>query len=250
MKLFYSPFHGFIHKVLVCAHETGHWDTLERVATFPFRDLKGEMVRGHYSIAAINPLDKVPTLALDDGQVIYGSQAICEYFDANSRAAKVYPLPGAARWDALTRLALCDTGFELTVTMAMERWRALEQRNHETWRWLWPKLERTLQRLEADAARGWSGFDVGHASMLHMLSYLGYWCANVGDDDPVNPRFDWRAGHPALAAWFDHTVQRPSVQAHWQRPFAGDTSPEHHRRMVEEVLAAQGRRSVGAGQGA
>jgi glutathione S-transferase len=245
MKLFYSPFHGFIHKVLVCAHETGHWDALTRVATFPFRNFAGEMVRGNYSIASINPLDKVPTLALDDGQVIYGSQVICEYFDANSRAARLYPPPGPARWDALTRLALCDTGFELTVAMAMERWRPPEQRNLETWRWLWPKLERSLDSLEADAGRGWAGFDVGHASMLHMLSYLGYWCGNVGDDDPVNPNFDWRVGRPALASWFDEAVQRPSVKSHWQQPFEGDTSPGYHRDRVEEVLAARRRRHAG-----
>ena len=36
MKLFYSPFHTFVHKVLVTAHECGHWDQLERIATFPF----------------------------------------------------------------------------------------------------------------------------------------------------------------------------------------------------------------------
>ena len=33
MKLFYSPFHTFVHKVLVTAHECGHWDQLERIAS-------------------------------------------------------------------------------------------------------------------------------------------------------------------------------------------------------------------------
>jgi len=28
MMLFYSPIHGFIHKVLVVAHEAGLWDKL------------------------------------------------------------------------------------------------------------------------------------------------------------------------------------------------------------------------------
>jgi glutathione S-transferase len=239
MKLFYSPFHAFVHKVLVCAHETGYWPSLTRVATFPFKNLAGEMVRGEYSLAALNPLDKVPTLATDAGQVIYGSQAICEYLDANSRGARLYPDPGPARWDALTRMALCDMGFEMTVTLAMERWREPTQRNLATYEWLWPKLRTALGKLERDASCGWPGFDIGHASMLHFLSYLGYWCGNVGDDDPLQPNFDWRAGHPQLAAWYDTTLQRESVRAHFQQPFSGDTSPEYHRRMVEEVLAVQ-----------
>lgn len=239
MKLFYSPFHSFVHKVLVCAHETGHWDSLTRVATFPFKNLAGEMVRGQYSLAAINPLDKVPTLALDDGQVVYGSQAICEYLDANTRAAVLYPERGRARWDALTRLALCDMGFEMTVTLAMERWRPPELRNVDTYNWLWPKLEAALDKLERDAAAGWDGFDIGHASMLHMISYLGYWCGNVGSDDPVRPNFEWRSGRGALEAWFDQAVERDSVKAHYRSQFVGDATPEYHQRMVAEVLAAQ-----------
>jgi len=239
MKLFYSPFHNFVHKVLVCAHETGHWEALTRVATFPFKNLAGEVVRGQYSLAAINPLDKVPTLALDDGQVIYGSQAICEYLDENSRAARLYPRPGRARWDALTRLALCDMGFEMTVTLAMERWRAPELRNVDTYNWLWPKLEAALDKLERDASAGWDNFDIGHASMLHMISYLAYWCGNVGADDPVRPNFDWRKGRPALSDWFDKALERDSVKAHFRIEFAGETSSEYHQRMVAEVLAAQ-----------
>ena len=51
MLLFYSPFHTFVHKVLVTAHECGHWDDLERVPAFPFFNNDGELVSGQYSIA-------------------------------------------------------------------------------------------------------------------------------------------------------------------------------------------------------
>ncbi len=42
MKLFYSPFHTFIHKVLVTIHEAGLWDTVEFVPTYPFQNRDGE----------------------------------------------------------------------------------------------------------------------------------------------------------------------------------------------------------------
>ena len=71
MKLFYSPFHTFIHKVLVTAHEAGLWDEITFVPTYPFKKRDGEDQRDAYYIAALNPLDKVPTLALDSGQVVY-----------------------------------------------------------------------------------------------------------------------------------------------------------------------------------
>jgi glutathione S-transferase len=78
MKLFYSPFHTFIHKALVTAHEAGLWDDITFVATYPFKNRDGEDQGDNYSIAAINPLNKAPTLVLDDGQAIYASQAMAE----------------------------------------------------------------------------------------------------------------------------------------------------------------------------
>ena len=102
MKLFYSPFHTFVHKVLVTAHECGHWDKLERVATFPFKNNAGEDCGDSYDISPLNPLDKVPTLVTDDGQVIFASQAICEYLE------ECHPAPAligtSAEERAMTRM--------------------------------------------------------------------------------------------------------------------------------------------------
>ena len=44
MLLFYSPFHRFVHKVLVAIHETGLVDAVELVPTFPFRNVEGVWV--------------------------------------------------------------------------------------------------------------------------------------------------------------------------------------------------------------
>jgi len=121
IRLFYSPFHTFVHKVLVTAHECGHWDNIDFIATFPFKNLDGEDQGDAYDLTPINPLSKVPTLATETGQVIYGSQAICEYLDSVSVARRMYPAAGAERWDAITRLATGDTIFETTVQMVAEQ---------------------------------------------------------------------------------------------------------------------------------
>jgi glutathione S-transferase len=239
MKLFYSPFHTFVHKVLVTAHECGHWDRLERVATFPFKNGDGEDQGDAYDISPLNPLDKVPTLTTDQGQAIFGSQAICEYLDATATSRRMYPEPGPKRWDALSRLALSDTIFESTVQMVMEQWKPQEQWNLGLFTWLWPKFEMGLDRLEHDAARGWGEFDVGHAAMLHAISYIGFRAEFYEAKDPVHPHFDWRAGRPALSAWYDEAMTRPSVQSHYMQDFVGDSSPEKCQRAVREVLALQ-----------
>jgi hypothetical protein len=68
MRLFYSPFHTFIHKVLVTVHEAGLWDDMIFVATYPFKNGAGEDQGDAYSIAALNPLDKVLDATEEVGQ--------------------------------------------------------------------------------------------------------------------------------------------------------------------------------------
>ena len=240
MKLFYSPFHTFVHKVLVTAHECGHWDQLELIATFPFKNNQGEDCGDSYDITPLNPLDKVPTLVTDEGQSVFGSQAICEYLDATSRARKMYPEAGPKRWDALCRLSLSDSIFESTVQMVMEQWKPREHWNMGLFEWLWPKFIAGLDSLERDAVRGWDTFDVGHAAMLHAISYLGFRAEFYEAKDPIHPTFNWREGRPALSAWFDEAVQRPSVQSHYNKPFEGDDSAAACQAAVAASLALRG----------
>ena len=39
----------------------------------------------------VNPLNKIPTLVLDDGTVLYDSRVICEYFDTLHDGPKLFP---------------------------------------------------------------------------------------------------------------------------------------------------------------
>ena len=89
------------------------------------------------------PLDKVPTLVLDDGQVVYASQAIVECLDNMSKSGKkLFPESSPKRWDAISRLALADTMFETTVMLVMEGWHPEEQQRIEFFEWIWPKIIR------------------------------------------------------------------------------------------------------------
>ncbi len=243
MKLFYSPFHSFVHKSLVALHEAGLWDAVEFVPTYPFRNRSGELQGDRYSIAAINPLNKVPTLALDDGQVVYGSQSVIECIDALSRSGRhIYPAPGPARWDAITRLALADTMFELTVGLVMEGWHPEGEQRRAYFEWVWPKLLRGLDRLEAWAQRHrGDGFDAGEVGTLQALSYFDFRSRFYEAKDPLYPDYDWMQGRPGLRAWWDRAVQRPSVQSHYFKDYAGDDSAEHCQQAVAGVLAAQQR---------
>lgn len=236
MKLFYSPFHDFVHKALVVIHEAGIRARIELVPTFPFRNLDSEWVADQYDTSMLNPLGKVPFLTLDNGDVLYSSQVVAEYLDGLGRSP-LYPASGPARFDALRRLALGDAVFDFAVQMSMEGWRNAEHRRADLYEWLWPKIERSLDTCEQEAA-GWDGFDIGHAGLLQGLSYLDAWAAGR-DDIPGNCTTDWQRRWPALATWFEQTVTRPSVQSHYKQDYDGDVSPENFARAVRDVLEAR-----------
>jgi glutathione S-transferase len=240
MKLFYSPFHTFIHKVLVTAHEAGLWDDITFVATYPFKNRDGEDQGDGYSIAAINPLNKVPTLVLDTGQVVFASQALAECLD-NMRTSgkKLFPEAGPKRWDAITRLALCDTMFETTVMLVMEGWNPEEEQRIEFFEWIWPKIIRGCDKLEAYCKRGFDGFDIGQASALHAISYMDFRAKFYEAKDPLHPEFDCFENRPNLEAWYKDAIQRPSVIHHYNVDFQGDDSAEFCQKNVQEVLDLQ-----------
>lgn len=240
MKLFYSPFHTFIHKVLVTIHEAGLWDDITFVATYPFKNRDGEDQGDNYSIAAINPLDKVPTLVLDDGQVVYASQAIVECLDNMSKSGKkLFPESGPKRWDAISRLAVADTMFETTVMLVMEGWYPEEQQRIEFFEWIWPKIIRGCDKLEAGCKRGFDDFDIGQASMLHAISYMDFRVNFYDAKDPLHPEFDCFENRPNLEAWWKDAIQRPSVTNHYNIDFQGDDSAQFCQKNVNEVLALQ-----------
>jgi len=242
IKLFYSPFHSFIHKILVTIHEAGLWDDVDFVATYPFKNRQGEDQGDAYSIAAIAPLDKVPMIALEDGTCVYGSQAACECIDAmGTSGRRLFPPEGARRWDAITRLALADTMFETTVQMVMEGWHPPERQRMSLFEWIWPKIIRGLDTLEERAGRGFDGFDIGQASMLHAISYMDFRARFYDAKDPLYPDYDPFERRPNLTGWWHEATERPSVKAHWNIDFAGDDSPERCQAKVQEVLIAQGR---------
>lgn len=240
MRLFYSPFHTFIHKVLVTAHEAGLWDDITFVATYPFKNSEGEDQGDAYSVAALNPLNKVPTLALDTGQVVYGSQAVVECLDGMGKSGKpLYPAAGPDRWEAVTRLAMADTMFETTVQMVMEGWIEESQQRRALFEWIWPKIIRGLDQLETYCERGFKQFDIGQVAMLHAISYMDFRAKFYDAKDPLYPDFDCFEGRPNLQAWFLQCLERPSVTSHYNVDFAGDDSAAFCQANVKAVLQLQ-----------
>jgi glutathione S-transferase len=151
-------------------------------------------------IVAFNPLRRVPTLVLDDGEVLIESAAILDYLDERVGASKALMADsGATRRQALKTCALATGLCDKAVSLVYER--VLHRETSDVWiDRCHGQIASVLDVLEADRSRRhsawWFGESINHAD-------IAVGCAL---------RF-LREAHPAL---FNDT-KWPSLVAHAQR---------------------------------
>lgn len=222
MTLRFTPNPNYIHKVLVAAAEAGITDQLEYRATGPF-DAETDLWRD-------NPLNKVPTLVLADGEALYGGPVICEYFDLLHDGAKMFPASGRERFTALRQMMLGEGVFEAAVALDLESWRDAGERRTDTVERQWLKIVRALDQMEREASSH-HGFHIGHICTAGGLSRLDYRVPAFGAIlDDINPSYEWRDGRPTLADWYDAQLTRPSMRFTIDR----DLQPTRYERPVLE----------------
>lgn len=194
MKLFHSPASPFVRKVMVIAHETGQDIELLGAKVTP--------INRDATVAAQNPLGKIPTMLTPDGP-LYDSRVICQYLDAQHSGAPFYPAPGPARWTALRREALADGLLDAALNARYETLlRPADKVSAEILQGLMAKIAGALDAMEGEAA-SLTELDAGTVAIGCALGYLDFRYADYG----------WRTDRPALAAWFAGFAARPSMVA-------------------------------------
>ncbi len=160
----------------------------------------------------------MPTLILQDGQVLYDSRVICEYLASQADAQTIFPASGGDRWTALTRQALGDGLLDAGAAGALRADRASPEFQWPTWREaLLTKVRACLEAIEAIA----SGLSpdkptIGEITIGCALGYLDF----------RFPELDWRAMRqrrplerslPAPARHAGHPTLR-SLKTHDRHP--------------------------------
>jgi len=98
MKLFYTKRSPYARKVIVVALEKSI--ALDLVN----EDLSNKSA----ALLGANPLGKVPTLVLDNGETIYDSVVICQYLDELNNKVAMIPKSGKDRYEVLKWEAMAD----------------------------------------------------------------------------------------------------------------------------------------------
>ena len=124
-----------------------------------------EQIRRH------NPLLRVPTLVLDDGEVLTESAAILDHLDELAGPARaLLPAAGAPRRQALQIMALAIGAAEKTRDSVYERQFRPAEKRHEPWlQRLDSQVRGALGELQQRAARlgdgGWLGDELSQADI-------------------------------------------------------------------------------------
>lgn len=195
MKLRYSPTSPFVRKVMVTAHETGLADRLDLVTTNPW-DLDTDLNKD-------NPVNKVPALVTDGGEMLYDSTVICEYLDSLHDGQKLFPATGGARWLALRLNAEADGMGEAGIR------RVLEGR-------FWPDSQRQdwIERNNTIILRCFKSLEdevdvlsgpvtIGQVALASIIGWIDFRFTDL----------NWRDDAPGVADWFTGFSARPSMVA-------------------------------------
>jgi glutathione S-transferase len=159
-------------------------------------------------IQAYNPLIRVPTLILDDGEVLIESHAMLDYLDSLVPAGRaMFPALEPARHKALKLAALASGLADKAVSLFYEK--RLHTELSEVWvSRCQSQIAAAMTALEADRAgkttRFWLGDDISHVDIV-VTTALRF----ITD---AHPGLVSMAMYPALAAHTAMTEALPVFQ--------------------------------------
>lgn len=186
----------FGRTVKVALHETGQYGDVTQL------DVTTTPVNTDPSVAAANPLGKIPVLIRDEGPSLYDSRVICRFLDDRAQAG-LYP--EARLWETLTLEATAHGIMEAAVLMVYEIHVRPEEKVFDGWiEAQWGKVSRGLDAVNARWMSHLNGpLDMSQVAMGCALGYLDF----------RQPDRNWRAGRDALSVWYDGFAQRDSMVA-------------------------------------
>lgn len=200
MKLYGGRLSPYYERVMIVLDIKGRPDAVEEAG------VPGEL--GSQEYRAINPIGKIPALALEDGTIIPESAVICRYFD------RIFPTPPLIPDDAraMADVELACRIADLYVAPALV---PLFQATREGWE----KGERldaaiadfgaALDHLEhymrVSPPAGNEGWTLADATLLPIFFYVAMMGARHG--------FDPFAGRPRISEWYRGIMESDRAQA-------------------------------------
>ena len=154
-------------------------------------------------VMAVNPLNKIPTLVLDDGSALYDSRVIVEFLDSVSPISRLIPEAtrdrvAVRRWEALADGVL-DAGL-------LVRYESLRDKKEQSKAWSDKQLARMKRGMDQVAK------EIGtycHADR-YSLADIAVGCCMGWLDFRKPGDVDWRGEYAPVARHYDKMMERPA----------------------------------------
>jgi glutathione S-transferase len=195
MKLLWSSRSPFVRKVVVAAHELGITERIE------LQRVNVTAGATNAEVMQCNPLNKIPTLLLDDGSIMIDSPVIAEYLDETYGKGELFARNTPRRWQIGRLHALGDGIMNFNIARLGERARGANASEAFAAAFL-AKTKATLDGLERETEL-LDQLSIGSIAVAVALAHLDF---RFADDA-------WRDRRPKLAAWHARFAERPSMQA-------------------------------------
>lgn len=177
---------------MICIHEKG---IASEIALEPTKVGAGVV---NEELMAINPIGKIPTLT-DGNEAVFDSLVIVDYLDHLFPDLPMIPTKYPDRLSALRLNAIAD-GLLVSGVLAKQQAALSPEKQWDVFRDAnWAKTVACVNSLETYLDQQ-AHFGVGQAAVGAALGWL----------DARAKEFDWRAGCPTLASWFERASERPS----------------------------------------
>ena len=159
------------------------------------------------SIAASNPLGKVPCLVMDGADAMFDSRVIVEYLDTLSPVGKLIPASGRERAEVKTWEALADGLLDAAILVRLERTFVGRSEAQRSQAW----IDRQLSKVQAALHAMSKGLgEKAFCSGIHFtLSDVAVGCA-LGWLAFRFPEIVWRTEYANLARLQDKLAARAS----------------------------------------
>jgi len=188
MELFYTLTSPYSRKILLVADHLGLSDQMTRTVFYPLDNTSGRL-------AAVNPLEKIPTLLLGNGEVIYDSPVIAEvlFHRANAPA-----LAFEERLKQQKMQALADGIMDAAVLSQLESCRedtAPSAYWQDRWRQAMLRAVAEFDRHMIGDAMEWH---IGSMSMACALDYMRFRHSGL----------NWMENSPAAHDWYQTVMKK------------------------------------------
>lgn len=170
----------------------------------------------------ISPRGKVPVLIIDD-EVLFESQAICEYLEEEAPGPKLFPDNAILRARDRAWFAIAGDAF------LMQQFAVMTSKDDASLKENREKLNVSLEMLEkAMESRTWLSGDGSHFGMADVgFSSVLYTMVKLKELYD----FDLLSGFPNLSGWGERMLARPTIE---------QSVPEHWPDEVKGMLAHYG----------